>query len=427
MPNLKLLIIHGVPFLHGPKHLSNDLRYLDWSEYPSKSLPSSFQPDELVKLLMCKRKIELLWEGIKHFDNLKSIKLNDSINLIATPEFSGVPNLEKLMLEGCINLLEVHSSITVHKKLTLLNLKGCKNLNFLLSKIEMESLEILILSGCSKIKRIPEFMRNIESSFSFMSLEDLNVAGNLKLDRQSKNFLSLNLSSLSPEKWNRLSKSLNSILVWAPDLDHLKTIDLNDCMRLHSLPQLPSSTPLVGAADWTMVIARVVPSHLCNKWMGMAVAFFFLATFFIQEKIAPWNYVFFVAILKSINMSEFRPLRRFSRPISACFGRFRPYRPYRSPADIGRYEPSRPDFGRVGADFGHVGPLRPESGSATWHDAARRGTDARSAASLPRRRVPPRRTRVRRPESRVRASLLKSCNFFFLTDCLQGACEDVSV
>ncbi|XP_030964898.1 disease resistance protein RML1B-like [Quercus lobata] len=235
MPNLKLLIIHGVPFLHGPKHLSNDLRYLDWSEYPSKSLPSSFQPDELVKLLMCKRKIELLWEGIKHFDNLKSIKLNDSINLIATPEFSGVPNLEKLMLEGCINLLEVHSSITVHKKLTLLNLKGCKNLNFLLSKIEMESLEILILSGCSKIKRIPEFMRNIESdckklvyipgsSFSFMSLEDLNVAGNLKLDRQSKNFLSLNLSSLSPEKWNRLSKSLNSILVWAPDLDHLKGI-----------------------------------------------------------------------------------------------------------------------------------------------------------------------------------------------------------
>ena len=66
------------------------------------------------------------------------------------------------MLEGCINLLKVHSSITVHKKLTLLSLKGCKNLNCLPSKIEMESLEILILSGCSKIKRTPEFMGNIE-------------------------------------------------------------------------------------------------------------------------------------------------------------------------------------------------------------------------------------------------------------------------
>ena len=65
MPNLKLLIIHGAPILHGLKHLSNDLRYLDWSEYPLKSLPSSFQPDELVKLYLCHSKIELLWEGIK--------------------------------------------------------------------------------------------------------------------------------------------------------------------------------------------------------------------------------------------------------------------------------------------------------------------------------------------------------------------------
>uniref|UniRef100_A0A7N2MHU9 Uncharacterized protein n=1 Tax=Quercus lobata TaxID=97700 RepID=A0A7N2MHU9_QUELO len=36
------------------------------------------------------------------------------------------------------------------------------------------------------------------------------------------------------------------------------------------------------------------------------------------------------------------------RPVSADSGLFRPYRPYRSPADIGRYGPIRPDFGRVG-------------------------------------------------------------------------------
>ena len=91
-----------------------------------------------------------------------------------------------------------------------------------------------------------------------MLLENLNVAGSLQLDRQSKNFLSLNLSSLSPEKWNqlssnpnsieslhrdimfikiwnRLSKSLNYILVWALDLDHLKVLDLRDC-DLQSIP-----------------------------------------------------------------------------------------------------------------------------------------------------------------------------------------------
>nr|XP_023873616.1 disease resistance-like protein DSC1 isoform X1 [Quercus suber]XP_023873617.1 disease resistance-like protein DSC1 isoform X1 [Quercus suber]XP_023873618.1 disease resistance-like protein DSC1 isoform X1 [Quercus suber]XP_023873619.1 disease resistance-like protein DSC1 isoform X1 [Quercus suber]XP_023873620.1 disease resistance-like protein DSC1 isoform X1 [Quercus suber]XP_023873621.1 disease resistance-like protein DSC1 isoform X1 [Quercus suber] len=47
------------------------------------------------------------------------------------------------------------------KKLTVLNLRGCKNLKSLPRKFEMESLKILILSDCSKIKTIPEFGENM--------------------------------------------------------------------------------------------------------------------------------------------------------------------------------------------------------------------------------------------------------------------------
>ena len=65
MPNLKLLIIHDVHLLHSPKNLPNGLRYLDWSRYLGKSLPSSFQSNELVELSMCHSKIIRLWEGIK--------------------------------------------------------------------------------------------------------------------------------------------------------------------------------------------------------------------------------------------------------------------------------------------------------------------------------------------------------------------------
>ena len=43
LPNLKLLIIHGVHLPHGPKHL----------------------PNELVELRMCDTKIVRLWNGIK--------------------------------------------------------------------------------------------------------------------------------------------------------------------------------------------------------------------------------------------------------------------------------------------------------------------------------------------------------------------------
>ena len=58
MLNLKLLIINGVHLLHGPKHLPHGLKCLHWSEYPLKSLPSSFQWDELVELCMFHSKIK---------------------------------------------------------------------------------------------------------------------------------------------------------------------------------------------------------------------------------------------------------------------------------------------------------------------------------------------------------------------------------
>ena len=51
MQHLKLLIINNVHLMHDLKHLSNHLRYLDWRGYSSKSLPSSFQSNELIELL----------------------------------------------------------------------------------------------------------------------------------------------------------------------------------------------------------------------------------------------------------------------------------------------------------------------------------------------------------------------------------------
>ncbi|KAL4594485.1 hypothetical protein ACB092_12G024000 [Castanea dentata] len=227
MSTLKLLIIHGVHLLHGPKHLSNSLRFLDWSLYPSKSLPSSFQPNELVELHMCHSKIERLWKGIKHFDKLKSIELNDSLNLIATPDFTGVPNLEKLVAKGCINLREVHPSIMDHKKLTLLNLEGCKNLNSLPSKFEMERLESLILSDCSKIKRIPEFARNMER------LTKLHLDGTTITKLPSSIEHLTNLASLHL----RDCKNLVCLPTIICSFKLLKDINVAGCLKLDNLPQ----------------------------------------------------------------------------------------------------------------------------------------------------------------------------------------------
>ncbi|XP_030936028.1 TMV resistance protein N-like [Quercus lobata] len=132
------------------------------SEYPSKSLPASFQPNELIELHMCCSNIEQLWKGIKSCKTLKFINLKISLKIFETPDFTKIPILEKLVLKDYINLQEIHPSIGVHKKLTLLNLKGCRNLRSLPGKFEMESPKIIILSECSNLKRIPKFGENMK-------------------------------------------------------------------------------------------------------------------------------------------------------------------------------------------------------------------------------------------------------------------------
>ncbi|XP_030937948.1 TMV resistance protein N-like isoform X2 [Quercus lobata] len=227
MPNLKLLIIHGVQLLHGPNHLSNNLRLLDWAWYPSKSLPPDFQPNELVELHLLHSKIEQLWKGTKYLDNLKFIKLNNSLDLIATPDFTGVPNLEKFIFNGCVNLHEVHPSIMVLKRLTLLGLENCKSLKSLPSKFEMDSLEILILSGCSKIKRIPEFMGNMER-LSKLHLDGTAITKLPSSIEHLTNLVSLHL---------RDCKNLVCLPSIICSFKSLKHINLSGCSKLDSLPE----------------------------------------------------------------------------------------------------------------------------------------------------------------------------------------------
>jgi len=93
--------------------------------------------------------------------NLKTINLSNSLYLTNTPDFTGIPNLESLNLEGCASLSEVHPSFERHKKLRFVNLVNCYSLRILPSYLEMESLEICTLSGCSKLDEFPFIVGNI--------------------------------------------------------------------------------------------------------------------------------------------------------------------------------------------------------------------------------------------------------------------------
>ncbi|KAI4305604.1 hypothetical protein L6164_028961 [Bauhinia variegata] len=205
MRNVKLLKFKNLDLPLSLKCLPEGLKYLEWEEFPLQELPLGVQLDEVVELKMHCSKIKTLWRGTQSFKKLKFIDLRDSKHLNQFPSVLEASCVERLVLEGCINLVEVHKSVGQLKMLKELNLRNCVNLKILPNKLEMSSLKNFILSSCSKLKRLPEFgecmefleeldLSNCRSLVSFprsidklKSLRILNISGCSKVFRQPEN------------------------------------------------------------------------------------------------------------------------------------------------------------------------------------------------------------------------------------------------
>ncbi|XP_040997965.1 disease resistance protein RUN1-like [Juglans microcarpa x Juglans regia] len=162
MNKLRLIKICDVNLPWGLKSLSNWLRLMEWHEYPLGSIPESFQPNNLVELIMHRSNFLQLPMAFLKLKKLKVMDFRGSKNLTMTPDFSGCPSLQRLIFDGCTGLSKVHPSIGALKHLILLNLKDCKCLSSLLHEINLESLNLLILSGCSSFNKFPEIGQNMK-------------------------------------------------------------------------------------------------------------------------------------------------------------------------------------------------------------------------------------------------------------------------
>ncbi|XP_039044150.1 disease resistance protein RPV1-like isoform X4 [Hibiscus syriacus] len=172
MKKLRLLKVLCLSNCDDLKYLSSELRLLDWTGYPLRFLPPSFQPDNLVALLLPYSRIEQLWKRNTLLYKLKVLNLKGSRNLIKTPDFTTTTNLEILILEGCIKIVDVHPSIGVLSRLEILNLRGCKSLRNLPTKVGgCNSLKSLDVSGCYKVDKLPEDLQQVEF------LEELDLSG----------------------------------------------------------------------------------------------------------------------------------------------------------------------------------------------------------------------------------------------------------
>ena len=92
---------------------------------------------------------------------LKFLDVSHSYHLRRTPDFSGIDNLEVLLLNNCTNLVEVHESVIFLDKLVTLDLEDCNNLR----KIPLGIYNLksrVYLSGCTKLDMVPR----LESPFT---------------------------------------------------------------------------------------------------------------------------------------------------------------------------------------------------------------------------------------------------------------------
>ncbi|KAL3321611.1 hypothetical protein AABB24_039298, partial [Solanum stoloniferum] len=158
MQSLKILIVGYGTFSSNcaVTYLPSSLRLIDWPGYPSISLPESFEPSQLVVLCLFGSRLVELWPISKKLSNLKHLDLKGSCELTKTPNFGDMPNLEKLNLEWCVNLEEVHPSLGHCRMLTFMSLSSCHKLKRLPKFVCMESLETLFLLECRSLQEFPE-------------------------------------------------------------------------------------------------------------------------------------------------------------------------------------------------------------------------------------------------------------------------------
>nr|AXU93570.1 RPP4/RPP5-like protein [Arabidopsis thaliana] len=154
---------------------------LDYLDCLMRCMPCEFRPEQLTFLDVSGYKLEKLWEGIQSLGSLEEMDLSESENLTEIPDLSKATNLKRLYLNGCKSLVTLPSTIGNLQKLICLYMKRCTGLEVLPTDVNLSSLDILDLSGCSSLRTFPLISTNIV----WLYLENTAIGEVLRISRGS--------------------------------------------------------------------------------------------------------------------------------------------------------------------------------------------------------------------------------------------------
>ncbi|KAM3746768.1 hypothetical protein ACB098_06G225800 [Castanea mollissima] len=276
MQRLRLLQLDYAQLNGDYVYLSQELRWLRWHGFPLKFIPNNFYPRKIVAIDLRYSNLREVWKDPKLHKKLVVLNLSHSHYLTRTPDFSRLPNLEKLILKDCTSLFELHQSIGDLHYLVLVNLKGCKNLRSLPRCFyKLKSLETLILSDCSKIDNLADDLGEMEC-LTTLQIDNTAIRTIPTAINRLKNLKSLNLSgckrsqpkSLSSYFWSLISpskipKPVNILLDSVQGLSSLKELCLSDCDLLDdTIPKGLGSLCALQSLDLQSNRFHALPSSL---------------------------------------------------------------------------------------------------------------------------------------------------------------------
>ncbi|XP_058779383.1 TMV resistance protein N-like [Vicia villosa] len=186
MRRLRILIVRNGQVSGAPQNLPNNLRLLEWNKYPLTSLPDNFHPKTLVVLNLPKSHIKMD-EPFKKFEHLTFMNFSDCDSLTKLPDVSATPNLTRILVNNCRNLVDIHESVGDLDKLVTLSTEECPKLKSFPRGLRSKYLEYLNLRKCSNIQSFPDVLAEVEN----MKNIDIGGTGIKKFPSSIENFKGL--------------------------------------------------------------------------------------------------------------------------------------------------------------------------------------------------------------------------------------------
>ncbi|XP_035546802.1 disease resistance protein RPV1-like [Juglans regia] len=248
MKGLRVFINRNARFFEGPNYLSNELRILDWSEYPMQSLPPNFNGK---KLIIFRMRDSLVMELGQRFKNLRTMDLIDCNFLTKIPDLSSASNLKELNVEYCASLIEVHDSVGFLDNLSFLSFEQCPNLSILPKSLKLRSLYMLKIEDCPSFRNFPGIEGNMENLRTLLvmgtAIEELPLSiGNL-----------VGLDHLNLRSCKKLTRLPTCIL----QLQHLSWVCISDCQNILNFGKMGYNRQPILAIEFTTMEDEISSSE----------------------------------------------------------------------------------------------------------------------------------------------------------------------